>query len=119
LNCINPIRDIVKIPLPPLEEIAVGVSIQLMEVVKHGHHSRRDLDVELMTTSTTTDWFPDNPLDSEQDLALDAHLGAEEAMSSRRVQDPEVAKTLVLSYITTTGATPTIIKRRFQITYYT
>jgi hypothetical protein len=36
LNCINPIRDIIKSPLPPLEEIAGGASIQFMEVGKHG-----------------------------------------------------------------------------------
>ena len=33
-NCINPIRDILKSPLPPLEGIARGVSTQLREVVK-------------------------------------------------------------------------------------
>jgi hypothetical protein len=36
LNCINPIRDIIKSPLPSLEEIARGVSIRLRELVKHG-----------------------------------------------------------------------------------
>jgi hypothetical protein len=99
------IRDIIKNPLPPLEEIAKGVSIQLKEVVKHGTQSRRDLDVALRTANTTADWFPDNPIDCEQDLALNSHLGAEGAMSPRRVQDPEGAKTLVVSYKTAAGAT--------------
>ena len=56
-----------------------------MEVVKHGTQSRRDLDVALRTTNTAADWFTDNPLDCEQDLALNAHLGVEGAMSPRRV----------------------------------
>ena len=92
MNCINPIRDIIKNPLPPLEEIARGVSIQLREVVKHGTHSRRDMDVALRTANTTEDWFPDNLLDCEQDLALNAHLGAEGAMSPGRVHDRKEAK---------------------------
>ena len=96
-----------------MEEIGRGVSIQLREVVKHRTRSRRDLDVALRTTNTTADWFLDNPLDCEQDLALNAHLGAEGAMSLGRVQDPEEAKTLVVSYIKSTGATTTIVKRRF------
>jgi hypothetical protein len=65
LNCINPIRDITKIPLAPLEEITKGASIQLKEVAKHGTQSSRDLDVALRTASTIADWFPDNPLDCE------------------------------------------------------
>ena len=73
----------------------------------------------MRTTNTTADWFPNNPLDCEQDLALNAHLGAEEAMSPRRVQDPKGAKTLVVSYRTRAGATTTIVKRMFQITCYT
>jgi hypothetical protein len=40
-------------------------------------------------------------------------------MSPGRVHDPEGAKTLVISYTSTTGATTTVIKRRFQITCYT
>jgi hypothetical protein len=40
-------------------------------------------------------------------------------MSPRRVQDPEGAKTLVVSYKTAAGATSAIVKRRFQITCYT
>ena len=55
LNFINPIRDIIQYPLPPLEKITRGVSIQLKEVVKHGTQSRRDLDVALWTTSTVAD----------------------------------------------------------------
>ncbi len=37
LNCINPIRDITKGPLPLLKEIARGVSIHLRDVGKKAH----------------------------------------------------------------------------------
>jgi hypothetical protein len=74
-----------KKPLPPLEEIDRGVSIQLKKVVKHGTHSMRDLDVALRTSSIVAERFLDNPLDCEHDLALNAHLRAEGAMSPGRV----------------------------------
>jgi len=40
-------------------------------------------------------------------------------MSPGRVQDPEGAKTITLSYNTPAGAIAAIIKRRFLITCYT
>jgi hypothetical protein len=36
VNCINPVRDITKCPLPSLEEIARDASIQLRDVVVRG-----------------------------------------------------------------------------------
>jgi hypothetical protein len=47
LNCINPIRDITKSPLPSLEEIARGISIHLRDVIKPGSQSKWDLDTAL------------------------------------------------------------------------
>jgi hypothetical protein len=76
------------------------------------------LDVALRIANTVADWFLENPLNYEQNLALNTHLGAEGAVSPERVQDPEGAKTLVVIYRTTSGATTTIIKRRFQVTCY-
>ncbi len=40
-------------------------------------------------------------------------------MSPGRVQDPEGAKLLLISYASTAGATAALIKRRFEIIYYT
>ena len=52
-------------------------------------------------------------------FALNKHLGAEGAMSPGRVQDPEGAKTVVISYATAAGAIAAVIKRMFLITCYT
>ncbi len=41
---------------------------------------------------------PRNPLECEQSLALNKHLGAEGAMTLGRVQDLEAAKVIVLGY---------------------
>ena len=47
------------------------------------------------------------------------HLGAEGAMSPRRVQDPEGTKTIVISFNTAARAVAAVVKRRFFITCYT
>jgi hypothetical protein len=49
INCVNPIRDITKCPLPPLEEIAQGIHIQLHDVIQKGTLSRKDLDAAINT----------------------------------------------------------------------
>ncbi len=62
---------------------------------------------------------PGNKGDLRTHLGLNNHLGAEGAMSPGRVQDPEGAKTITLSYNTPSGAITSIIKRIFLITCYT
>jgi hypothetical protein len=119
LNSINPIRDITKNPLPPLEEIVKGVSIRLRDVVVKGTQSKKYLERAFKEDGTEIDWFLDNSSDCEHSLELKKHLGAEGAMSPGRVQYPEGAKTIVLSYNAATGATATITKHRFIITCYT
>ena len=85
LNCINPIRDITKSPLPPLEEISRGVSIHLGDVVENGSQSKRDLDAALAQSGTESDWFLETKDDSDQNLGLNKHLGAAGAISPGRV----------------------------------
>ena len=82
LNYINPIRDIKKNPLPPLEEIVRGVPIQLRDVKKIGTQSNRDMDSALLSSGTETDWFLETREDCEHNLGLKKHLGAEGAMST-------------------------------------
>jgi hypothetical protein len=50
---------------------------------------------------------------------MNKHLGAEGAMSPGRVQGPEGAKTIVLSYKTTAGAVASVIKHKLLLTCYT
>jgi hypothetical protein len=102
-----------------LEEIARRVSIQLREFVNLGTQCKCDLEATLRTSCTEADWFPDNQHHCEQNFALNKHLGTEGAMSPGRLQDPEGAKTVVISYASTAGAIAGVIKRKFQITSYT
>ena len=113
MNCINPVRDIIKRPLPPLEEIAKGAALQIRDVVTKGTHSRKDLDTTLNAAGTAYDWFPNKLDDYTFNLDMNKHLGAEGAMSPGRVQDPKGAKIIVLSYKTAAGALATDVKHRF------
>ena len=55
----------------------------------------------------------------EQDLSLDIHLGARGAMSTGRVQGPEGAKIIILSYKTTAGAAIAIHMQNLKIICFT
>jgi hypothetical protein len=100
LNCINPVRDITKCPLPPLEEIAQGIHIQLQDIIKKGTLSWKDLDTAINLAEAEAEWFLENPYDCAQLLNLNKHLGAEGAMSPGRVQDPKGAKMITISFNT-------------------
>jgi hypothetical protein len=65
------------------------------------------------------DWFPETKEDCEHNLGLTKYLEAVGAMSPGRVQDPEGAKQITLSYTSPAGAIAAIINRRFFITCYT
>ncbi len=118
-NCINPIRDIPTSPLPPLEEIAHGMYIQLQDVIQKGTQSRRHLDAAITSADAEAEWYPDNPYECIQSLELNKHLRAEGAMTPRRVQDPEGAKMKTISFHATAGAVAAVVKRRFLLTCYT
>jgi len=47
LHCLNPVADIQKSPLPPLEDPAEGGTVQLATGLKLGTELRKDLDIAL------------------------------------------------------------------------
>jgi len=57
-HCQNPIADIKKHPLPPLEELVEGASLQLMAELHNGREPRKDLDRALKEADNTRHWFP-------------------------------------------------------------
>jgi len=73
MNCINPVIDIIKCPLSPLEEIARGAALQIKDVVTRGTHSRKDLDTALNAAGIAYDWFLVNPYGCELNLDLNKH----------------------------------------------
>jgi hypothetical protein len=118
LHCLNPVQDIARTSSPQLEEIAIGAKVFLAAVNKTGTQQRKDMDAALRTAGTTTDLFPDPAAKCQMNLELNYHLGAEGVMSSGRIQDPEGAKHLVISYRTAAGAIAIISKQKFPIMTY-
>ena len=57
-HCQNPIADIRKHPLPPLEELAEGVTLHLAAGWKNGCEPRKDIDRALKEANNTNEWFP-------------------------------------------------------------
>ena len=118
LHCLNLLQDIAQTPLPQLEEIARGGAILLATVNKTGTQQRKDMDATLRAAGIAADWFPDPTTTCQMNLELNYHLGAEGVMSTGRIQDPEGAKHLVISYQTAAGAIATISMHKFPIMTY-
>ena len=114
-HCQNPIVDINKHPLPLLKELVDGVSLQLMAGLQGGHEPRKDLDRALKEAGNTRQWFPNSKRPCQQDLRVNHRLGAGGAMKLGRIQDPEGAKTIVVSYKTAPRAAAAISKLIFKI----
>ncbi len=115
LQCVNPVKDAARTPLPSIEDLARGVALQLSSVRTPGLQPRQELEVALRATGTLAEWFPPNDDGCVQDMRFNRHLGADGLMTPGRAQDSEGAKTLVVSFRTAAGAVAAISKHRFQI----
>ena len=98
--------------------MAEGTTALIDSGLKHGAQPRQELDKSLKEAGTTRDWYPETYY-LDQDLSLNAHLGAAGAMSTGRIQDPEGAKTIILSYKTATGAVDAIQRQTVKIVCFT
>lgn len=116
-HCLNRVADTRKSPLPPLEDLAEGVMVQLTTGMKPGTEPGKDLNIALRESGTYQDWFPDREDRHTwtQDMRLNAHLCAGGAMSTGRIQDPERAKTVILSFKTAAGAALAISRQNIKL----
>jgi hypothetical protein len=114
-QCQKPIPDIRKRPLAPLEELVDGVTLQLAAGLKDGCEPRKAIDRALKEADNTSEWFLRIRGPCHQDLRINKHLGAGGAMTPRRIQDPEGAKTIVVSYKTSAGAAAAVSRQHFKI----
>ena len=83
--------------------------------LKLGTEPKKDIDIALRESGTYQVWFPGDRHTWARDLRLNTHLGAGGAMSTRRIQDPEGAKTIILSFKTTAGATMAISRMNIKL----
>ena len=114
-HCQNPIADIEKHPLPLLEERVDGFSLHLMAGLQNGRELRKDLDRTIKEAINTRQWFSSSKELFQQNLSVNHHLRVGGAMTPGRIQDLEGAKTIVVSYKTTTRSAATISIQLFKI----
>ena len=81
LECLNPVANTRKTPLPPLEDLVEGVSIMLAAGLKHGSEPRKELGHAIRASRTKLYLFPGDQHTNAQDMRLNTHLGAIGAMS--------------------------------------
>jgi hypothetical protein len=114
-HCLNPIADIKTHPLPALEELVHDITAQTSEGLQYGKEPRKELQRALKTAAVERQWFPAPDEPCQQDLRVNTHLGAGGAMTPGRIQDPEGAKLIVVSYKTAAGAAAAISRQTFKI----
>jgi hypothetical protein len=114
LQCQNPVADTRKSSLPPLKELAKGTTTLIEAGLRLSTKTKHELEKTLKEAGTLRGWYPEKHY-REQDLSLNTHLGARGAMSTGRVQDPEGAKTIILSYKTATRAVAAIQRQNLKI----
>jgi hypothetical protein len=117
LQCLSVETNTRKTPLPPLQDLAEGATVLLEAGLRLGTKPRCDLEKALREAGTQQDWYLEKHC-CEQDLSLNTHLGAEGAMSTGRVQAPEGATTIILSYKTAAGAVTAISRQNLKIVYF-
>jgi hypothetical protein len=64
------------------------------------------------------DWFPGANNTGNMTARINIHLGAEVVMTLGEIQDPEGAKTMVMSLKTVAGATLAVQRETYKITYF-
>ena len=102
-RCLNPLMDTKNTPLPPLEELAEVVSTLTAVGLQPHKEQRKELEKVLQNTGSLRDWFPAAKGPCNRDARINTHLGAG-VITLGRIQDPERAKSMVISFKTAPGA---------------
>ena len=110
----NPVADIKTTPLPPLEDLAEAVTVLLQVGLRHNKEPWKELEKILREEGITKEWFPEKHGPCSRDLRINAHLGAGGVINPSRIQDPEGAKTVVISCKATVEAIAAVHMQTFN-----
>jgi hypothetical protein len=83
--------------------------------LKPDKEPRREMEKLLSTERTVRKWFPKHRVPCTRDIRINKHLGADGVMMPGRNQDPEGAKTVVVSFKTAAGAIIAVQRQTFKI----
>jgi hypothetical protein len=114
LRCLNPMTDTKKTPLPPLEDLADAVTFLLQTRLQHNQEPRKELEKILQAEGATKDRFSEKYGPCARDMRINSHLGAGELMTPGRIQDPNGAQTVIISFETTSGSVAAILRQTYK-----
>jgi hypothetical protein len=89
-----------KTPLPPLEDLAEAVTVLLQAGLQHNKEPRKELEHIFQAEGATKEWFPELHGQCTRDMRINSYLGAGGVMTPGRIQDPEGANTVIISFKT-------------------
>ena len=111
----NPIMDTKKSPLPPLEDLAEAVDALMAAGLKPDKEPRKELEKRMQAEGTARHWFAEPRSPCIKNTRINSHLGAAGVMTPGRIQDPEGAKTVVISFKTAAGAILVVQRHAYEI----
>jgi hypothetical protein len=114
-RCLSPLKNTKRSPLSPLEELAEAVTILTVVGLQPQKEQRKELEKVLHNAGSLRDWFPAANGPCKRDSRINTHLGAGGVMTSGRIQDPEGAKTIVISFKTAAGAILAVQRQTYKI----
>ena len=98
LRCLNPNIDTKKTPLPPLEDLAEAVTALLQAGLHHNMEPWKELEIIEQAEGSTKEWFLEPHGPCTRDMFINSHFGAGGIMTPGRIQDPEGAKIVIISF---------------------
>ena len=83
--------------------------------LKPDKEPRKEMENVMQTEGTARHWFAEPRGPCIRDTRINSHLGAVGVMTPGRIQDPEGAKTFVVSFKTAAGAILAVHRQTYKI----
>ena len=100
---------------PTARGLAEAVTVLLQTGLEHNKEPRKELEKILQAEGVTKEWFPEHNGQCTYNMRINSHLGARRVMTLERIQDPKGAKTVIISFKTTSRAMATIHRQTDKI----
>ncbi len=104
--------------MSPLKELSKAVSILLVAKLQPQKEQRKELEKILQSAGSLTGLIPVANGPCNRDARINTHLGAGGVMTPGRIQEPEGAETMVISFKTTRGAILAVHCKTYEIVFF-
>ena len=114
-RCLTPLKATKKSPLSPQEELAEAFTTLTAVGLQPQKEVRKELEKVLQNAGNLKDWFPTTKGPCNRDAMINTYLGAGGVRTPGRIQDPEGAKIMVISFETVAGAILAVQRQTYKI----